>query len=169
MDFLKTLVDKLSQYNLLTNILPGTVLCVLLKYIDGMNFVIASDWYLAGIVFYFVGIVNNRFSSLVVEPLLKTKGFVKFAKYEEFVKAEKQDPKITILSNENNVFRAYISVIILTVFFYAYQRWLSTLAFFSNNGGLILLILLCALFVFSYKKQTKYVVKRVNENNKKQI
>ena len=32
MEALKLLVDKLSQYNFLTNILPGTVLCLILKH-----------------------------------------------------------------------------------------------------------------------------------------
>lgn len=162
METIKLIVDKLSQYNFLTNILPGTVLCILLKYVAGIDCVITADWYLSGIIFYFVGIVNNRFSSLVVELILKKCKIVKFVDYSRFLEAEKIDRKVTILSNENNVFRAYISVAFLTTIGFAYQRCLSRFSFFVNYGGLVLQILICALFVFSYKKQTRYVTDRVN-------
>ena len=109
MDTLRLLIDKLSQYNFLTNILPGTVLCILIKYIVGYNFFVIEDWYLMGVVFYFVGMVNNRFGSLIVEPFLKWIHFTKKAPYKDFVRAEKQDEKVTTLSMENNVFRSYIS------------------------------------------------------------
>ena len=66
MEVIKLLVDKLSQYNFLTNILPGTVLCLILKHI-GYDIIPFENLYLTGIVFYFIGMVNNRFSSLIIE------------------------------------------------------------------------------------------------------
>lgn len=32
MEIIKLIFNKLSQYNFLTNILPGTVLCIIIKY-----------------------------------------------------------------------------------------------------------------------------------------
>lgn len=52
MEILKLVIDKLSQYNFLTNILPGTVMCVILKYLVGYD-LIPDDYYQAGIVFLF--------------------------------------------------------------------------------------------------------------------
>lgn len=48
MEALKLLVDKLSQYNFLTNILPGTVLCLILKH-SGYDIISFDNWYLTGI------------------------------------------------------------------------------------------------------------------------
>ena len=81
MDGLKIFVEKLSQYNFLTNILPGTILCMILTYCVGYNFLISDNWYLQGVVFYFIGIVNNRFGSLVIENLLKKLRLVKEVLY----------------------------------------------------------------------------------------
>ena len=116
--------------------------------------------------FYFVGLVNNRFSSVVIEPILKKCSIVKHVKYAEFIRAEAKDEKLTTLSNENNVFRAYISVVLLSIFGFIYSKWLSSFQFTSNHGILIILILILVLFVFSYRKQTKYVVNRVKTNIK---
>ena len=82
MDSLKLLIDRLSQYNFLTNILPGSVLCVVLKYMVGYDLFVTGDWYQMGVIFYFVGMVNNRFGSIFVEWVLKETSFVKFASYD---------------------------------------------------------------------------------------
>ena len=168
MESLNLLIDKLSQYNFLTNVLPGTVLCIVLKYFVGYNLFVAEDWYLSGMVFYFVGMVNNRFGSLVVEPLMKLTHFVKFAPYTDFVKSEKKDTKISILSMENNVFRSYLSVFILSLLAYCYKYGLATICPHQISKEPILLILLLLLFAFSYRKQTKYVRKRVEANVSKE-
>lgn len=168
METLKLLIDKLSQYNFLTNILPGTVLCIVLKYLVGYEIFITEDWYLMGIVFYFVGMVNNRFSSLVVEPLLKCTHFVRFAPYKDFVSAEKKDAKITTLSMENNVFRSYISVFVVSLLAYGYKYGLTAVCPCQMSQELLLIILCLALFAFSYRKQTKYVKERVEANTPKE-
>lgn len=160
------IIDKLSQYNFLTNILPGTVLCLLLHYFVGYNLLL-SDYYLAGILFYFAGIVNSRFGSLVVEPLLKRLKILVFAPYSDFVKAEKQDIKLTVISQENNTYRSYVSVMLIVLLAYLYKITLANIEVVANNEIVILLALLIVLFVCSYRKQTNYVRERVEANLKK--
>lgn len=155
MEILKLLIDKLSQYNFLTNILPGTVLCIILKYLVGYD-LIPDDSYQAGIVFYFVGMVNSRVGSLVIEPLLKAISWVKFAPYPEFLKAEKEDAKLTILSQENNVFRSYISVMFVSLICYVYKNNSLDWRILSSDAPLVLIIALLVLFLFAYKKQTSF-------------
>ncbi len=160
------IIDKLSQYNFLTNILPGTVLCLLLHYLVGYNLLL-SDYYLAGILFYFAGIVNSRLGSLVVEPLLKRLKILVFAPYSDFVKAEKQDAKLTVISQENNTYRSYVSVMFIVLLAYLYKITLANIEVVANNEIVILLALLIVLFVCSYRKQTNYVRERVEANLKK--
>lgn len=166
MDGLKLLIDKLSQYNFLTNILPGSVLCVILKFWIGYDFISGFDWYVQGVIFYFVGMVNNRFGSLVLEWLLRLIKFVKFAPYKDFVLAEKKDSKITTLSMENNIFRTYLSVMIMSLLAYLYKTIENSCVWIEDNSILIVLIFLAILFAFSYRKQTKYVKERVEVINK---
>ena len=160
MEILKLIIDKLSQYNFLTNILPGTVLCIILKYLVGYD-LIPDDYCQAGIVFYFVGMVNSRVGSLVIEPILKAISWVKFAPYSEFLRAEKEDAKLTILSQENNVFRSYISLMFISILGYIYKNCSLDLRLSLNNESLVLIVILFVLFLFAYKKQTSFVRKRV--------
>lgn len=164
MDGLKMVVEKFSQYNFVTNILPGTVLCIVLKYLVGYDLMLTDDWYLLGILFYFVGMVNNRVGSLIVEPLLKACKIIKKAPYKDFVVAEKIDGKITILSTENNVYRSYISVCLMALFASLFKFITSNVYWLNEWKMQVVLVALLGLFVLSYRKQTIYVRKRVESN-----
>lgn len=167
MEIIKLIFDKLSQYNFLTNILPGTVLCIIIKYLVGYD-LIPDDYYQAGIVFYFAGMVNSRVGSLIIEPILKAISWIKFAPYPEFLQAEKEDLKLTILSQENNVFRSYISVMFISIVAYIYKNYSLVWLHVLSDAPLVLIVSLFVLFLFAYKKQTSFVRKRV-ENTIKRI
>lgn len=166
METIKLLINKLSQYNFLTNIIPGTVLCIILKYFVGYN-LIPEDYYLAGIVFYFVGMINSRVGSLIVEPFLKWIKWIVFAPYKDFITAEKQDEKVVVLNQENNVYRSYLSAVFISMIALLYKNTLTVYHFVQDNEIWILLGLLTILFLLSYRKQTQYVKKRVEANIKK--
>lgn len=169
MDSLKLLIDRLSQYNFLTNILPGSVLCIVLKYMVGYDLFVTGDWYQMGVIFYFVGMVNNRFGSIFVEWVLKETSFVKFASYDSFVLAEKNDDKISILSMENNVFRSYISVCLLSLLTFIFKCIAIKCAWVNELRYIFLLIALLVLFLLSYRKQTSYVLKRIEVIKKRMM
>lgn len=167
MNGLKVIVEKLSQYNILTNILPGTILCIVLTFCIGYNLLVTDNWYLQCVMFYFAGIVNNRFGSLAVEPLLKRLKILKFTSYKDYIKAESKDAKITILSTENNIFRSYISLCVLAILSLIFKILENNIEWIKNCNSeykmMTLLVLLLVIFVFSYRKQTSYVNKRINE------
>lgn len=172
MDGLKIFVEKLSQYNFLTNILPGTILCMILTYWVGYKFLISDNWYLQGVVFYFIGIVNNRFGSLVIEKLLKKIRVIKFTPYEDFVQAEIKDSKIAILNTDNNTFRSCVSLCTLSIIALLFKVLENNCTMVANCDCkykiLALMVLMLILFVCSYRKQTAYVNKRVNQSIKKE-
>lgn len=159
---IENLVEKLSQYNFLTNIIPGTVLCLIIEHIIGYHIIVVEGFFQTGILFYFVGLVNNRFGSVVIERLCKAFGIVSFCDYDDFVTAEKKDPKIATLSTENNVFRAYISVCVISLILYACKHVDVECLCLSKEVAVLLGLLF--LFVLSYRKQTEYVKKRVKSN-----
>lgn len=169
MDGLSVFIDKLSHYSFVTNILPGAVLCIILKDLIGYDLFVTKEWYLLGIIFYFVGIVCNRFGSVCVEPLLKPKRTEseKRSDYTNFMKAEQLDSKVITLNTENNVFRSYVSVCALSVIALGFRGLTELWPIIAKYQAIIVLVLILVLFVFSYRKQTKYVRERVEILTKK--
>ena len=157
-------------YNFLTNILPDTVLCIMFKYVIGFD-IIPSDYCQAGIVFYFVGIVNCRVGSLIIGPVLKKISWVKFSTYSDFIQAEKEDSKLTILSQENNVYRSYISVMLIAFIGFIYTNYSLGGYVFTIDKRLILILSLLILFLFAYRKRLlslKRVEKDIKDLHKEQ-
>lgn len=164
MELIKLFLERISQYNFLTNIIPGTILCLILHYLIGYKIIIEDNYYHSIILFYFVGVVNGRVGSLLIEPLLKKTHFVTFAPYSEFIKAESKDSKITILSQENNVYRSYITIMVISLCAYLLKNYDFGI---EMDNTLITLIMLLLLFALSYRKQTAYIRKRVEKAAKK--
>lgn len=163
---MKELLDKLSSYNIFNNLLPGVLFVQLLNALT--NYKVSLDNIVIGATLcYFFGLICSRVGSLLLGPLLLKFNFVKFSTYKEFVVACEQDSKIELLSEVNNMYRTFFSMFIVLIVIKLYE-WLS-------RNYLVLVILapyisiltLTLLFVFSFKKQTKYINERIkiNRNN----
>lgn len=164
MEAVNALIEKISQYNFLTNILPGTVLCLILQYLLGYN-VIPDDAYSAAVVFYFAGLVNGRVGSLIVMPFLKTIKLIVYEPYPKYIEAEKKDKKVAILSQENNTYRAYLSVMFISLLALGYQNCVCICVYVKNHETAFLLSALFVLFLLSYMKQSGFVRKRIEHHN----
>ena len=166
MELFKQIVEKLSPYEFITNLLPGTVLCIILQYLVGFNILVSDSIFVLGILFYFVGIVSNRFGSVCMEKVLKKCKFLVFVPYDDYIIAEKKDEKVALLNTINNSYRSYLSVIVLSLFAFGYKALLNVWECLNAYSGLFLLAALFFLFLFSYRKQTSYVRERVKKNLK---
>ena len=164
MEGLKEDVDKISSYNIFNYLLPGILFPYLLKELVGYDLI--QDNILIGVfLYYFIGLVISRFGSIFIEPLLKKIKFVKFANYKDFVSASKKDNKIELLSEVNNTYRTLLSMLLLLVVcrLYIYVKSRFNL---SNDFTLMLVItFLVIIFLYSYRKQTNYITKRIEANN----
>lgn len=85
-----------------------------------------------------------------------------FAPYSDYKDAEAKDPKVGILSTENNMYRTFLATFLtLLILFglnlipcvnvFMHTRWMAFLVITS----------LTLLFLFAYRKQTSYVRKSV--------
>ena len=160
---LKDSISKLSSYNLFTNLLPGILFVALLKYFTSFD-LIFEPVFLGLFLYYFIGIVINRIGSLVIEPILIKTKFLTFIDYSKFVKASKMDEKIEILSENNNMCRSLIALCVTLLLAAGYEWLMSKCSFIDTYSNVILIVLLFVIFLFSYRKQTKYVVKRCKAN-----
>ena len=161
MEALAALFSKISNYNILNNLIPGAILCVVFKYLVGYDIMNVGTLELI-VIFYFAGMINSRIGSLVLEPLLKKIKWVTFRDHHSFVEAEQKDKKINSLVEVNNMYRSMVSIgftSLIVKFYYVgvEQQWN-----FGNVSEWILLVALFLLFAFAYKKQTKYIVSRID-------
>ena len=154
------LLDKLSSYNLFNYLLPGVVCVIVSKFFVGLDFT-QSDLVLAAFLYYFFGMVISRVGSLVVEPVLKKISFVKFADYPNYVAATQKDKTIETLSEANNTYRTVIALFLVCIVLKCFLWLASVCAVLHTYTTLISILSVTALFLFSYRKQTSYVFKRI--------
>ena len=112
-------------------------------------------------VYYFMGLIINRISSLIVKPILKRCRFIHEVPYSDYAKAAKVDSKIDVLSETNNYFRALLTSCLLLIVMAILQISVCNIKWFSLNWKWLSLIFLSLLFLFAYKKQTKFICKRI--------
>ena len=162
---LAQIVEKISSYNIVNNLYPGILFVYVLKIMFGTN-LLSNNWVENLIVFYFVGMALSRIGSIVIEPIMKKIKIIKYAPYQDYVKASSIDPLVDTLSETNNTYRTLLSTFICA-FVYNLVASINEvclknkITFLQENKDWILLTLLILLFVFSYVKQTSYVRKRV--------
>jgi hypothetical protein len=154
------LLNKISSYNVFNYLLPGIVFTVvaseLLHYPVAQRDIITELF-----LYYFVGLVISRFGSVIIEPLAKGIRLVRFAKYKDFVLAEKKEPKLELLSEVNNTYRTFCSLFVLLLLLKVYLRMETRFPSIRSWDGTILVILLLILFLYSFRKQTAYITQRI--------
>lgn len=157
---LSDLLDKLTSYNLFNYLLPGAVFA----YFAESSFqikLVPDDLITAAFVYYFLGLVVSRFGSLVLEPLLIKLRFVQFESYADFLSASQKDSKIEVLVEASNMYRTFVSTMVLLLFLATYLKLEATYPFLHEWRELIGGMTLALVFLFAYKKQTDYILERV--------
>jgi len=155
------IIDKISSYNILNYLLPGTLFAVISDAYSSYSFV-QDDLFVGVFAYYFIGLVISRVGSLVIEPLLKNVGFLKFADYDKFLAASKVDEKLDQLSEANNMYRTICSLFVFVLGLLVFDAVASRVPYLRDGAPYVVAVVLLVLFIFSYRKQTRYIVKRVN-------
>jgi hypothetical protein len=165
---MKEIIDKISSYNLFNYLFPGVIFVILLREITEYDLVQENN-FLGAFLYYFIGLVISRFGSLVIGEILQNKKmkFIEFADYTDFIFASDKDQKIELFSEINNMYRTLISLFCLLLLSKLYQVISDWLNISENLSYILLILVLIILFVFSYRKQTGFVVKRVASRTEK--
>ena len=157
---MKDLLDKLSSYNLFNYLLPGTLFVAGAERITVHRFT-HENIVVTLFLYYFIGLVVSRFGSLVVGPLLQRTKFVKFAPYKRFIECCKVDPKVELLSEQNNMYRTLCALFLALPIFKGADALVHWSGVRRDVADVIGFFLLFALFAFAYRKQTSFVRQRV--------
>jgi hypothetical protein len=161
---MKDILGKLDSYQILTNLLPGVLFGLLLEVLFATTLPVLNIGEQI-VAYYFIGLLINRIGSLIVEPILRKIKFIKFAKYSDFLKAEKIDSKIKTMSEINNFTRSLLTCTLLLPVFWVLQVLFFKCIWFSENWEWFVIVALIILLLFSYRKQTDYVRERVENTN----
>lgn len=155
------IIDKLSAYNIFTNLFPGTIFCFLAEDFFGLT-LIQDDLVVAFFLYYFCGMVISRVSSIVIEPLMKKIKFVTYADYKDYVAASAEDEHLAVLLETSNSYR---SVVALLICLFATGVWTATTSAWPNFAAYshyAFAVALLVLFSLAFRKQTRYIVERVS-------
>lgn len=134
-------IEKLGSYQIMTSLLPGIFFGIALKLLLGITLPIQNIGEEI-MVYYFMGLIINRISSLIVKPVLKRYKFVHEAPYSDYAKAVKIDSKIDVLSEANNFFRALLTSSLLLIVIQAIRLSIWKIEWISSNWELISMIFL---------------------------
>jgi hypothetical protein len=156
---MENFLDKISSYHLVNYLLPGILFCVALNMYDmdtSMNSLVVSIS-----VYYFCGMLLSRFGSLLIEPIIRK--LIKHTEYEDYIEACNKDSKIEVLVETNNLYRTLLAAALVLLLVRPYMYLAGKFAVFSSPTMLFSILLL--IFIISYIKQTKIVIKRINKAN----
>ena len=145
----------MSTYNIFNYLFPGVVFVILLKHVTNI-YLIMNDLVLGMFLYYFFGLVLSRIGSILIEPVLRCTKIVQFSDYARFIKASKLDNKIELLSEVNNMHRTIIAMLVVLL---VTSICNGSATCYLTTGLLGLVI----LFILSYRKQTSFITKRIEE------
>ena len=158
---METLLSLLSTYELFNNIFPGIIFSYFLN-LEGYTLVVEKiDVYEKLFIYYFIGLIISRIGSLFLEPLFRKLKIIKFADYTKFLKVEEKDNKISIFVLVNNMYRSFIIVFFFNFLYLLYLILENNFLFCTLLAKLLIILSFFFLFVFSYRKQTECIRKRV--------
>lgn len=164
---MESLFEKISAYNIFNNIIPGAVFCYFFNLFFLVN--IGGDGTAYNLcLFYFWGIFVSRIGSLFIENFSIKTNFVKYAPYGDYLRASKNDSDLKMFLEVNNMLRTFSAVFLclLSIFLLSFLvLYLDIKWFFIGSfsiAGASASFFLFLIMMFAYRKQTSYIVKRVN-------
>lgn len=162
---MEKILEKISSYHLLNNLIPGMLFIYLLDML-GIFSVEMNEVLKLLFLGYYAGMVINRVGSVVVEPLFQTCKIVNYAPYPDYLKAEQTDKKLSALLADNNVYRTMTAMFLLLIVLYIGHMIPKVDAFMHTDWAtLLLLVCILVLYVLAFRKQTSYIRKRVKKAN----
>lgn len=163
---MKEIVTKLTTYNIFNYLFPGVLYAFFIKEFFSIN-IIQKDLLIGFFVYYFIGSVISRIGSIFIERVLKKINFIKFVNYSDFISASQKDSKIKELSEQNNMYRTLLSLFFCLLITKLIILGTAKIEWLKEHLIIITLSSLFLIFLFAYKKQTKYVTDRILTANNK--
>lgn len=156
-------LNKLSEYHFIQSLVPGMIFTYCSKIFYGINFLTDKPVY-DFIVILIIGLIISRIGSIIVEPLLRKVKILNFCKYTDYIEASQKDSLIKNLSETSNLYRVIIATFLVLLVEKVYLIITEKFDWLNDWSYLVISVLLIVLFVFSYRKQTKYIKQRIDKS-----
>ncbi len=157
---MKEIMDKISTYNFFNYLLPGIIFVTIANEFTKFKFP-ENNFIITIFAYYFIGLVISRVGSLVIEPFLIKAAFIEKVAYKSFISSSEQHEKIELLSEANNMYRTFISMLFLLLIIKCVEVVESKYPALILLNPYLLILSLLVIFLYSYRKQTQYISKRV--------
>lgn len=157
---MKDILEKISSYNLFNYLLPGVIFSVLGQRL-GIIALPKADVIVLAFLYYFIGMVVSRVGSLIMEPILKKLRIIKYSPYTDYLKASEKDVKMAGMVEANNTYRTLAATFFALVIGLAVISLADKLGLSVETREYWLAGSLFVLFVFSFRKQSAFIVSRV--------
>jgi len=157
------LISKISSYEIFNNIIPGAVFAFLLEALSIFHFETTSI-ITDVVLYYFLGLIVSRIGSLIIDPALQLSGIIEKADYSAFIRASAKDEKILVLLEFRNLLRTVFSLLIVTLAAYLWVILTPSFQLSSTTKNILVLSSLALLFLLSYRKQNRFITKRVEHH-----
>lgn len=153
-------LEKLEEYNIFNYLLPGIIFTYILKYYVGID-VFQKNIIEMAFIYYFIGSVISRIGSILLETFLIKIKFLRYVSHSDYVDASKEDKVIEKLSMVNNMYRTLCSAFIILIILKIAKAVVEYFKLSQSTISTTIIISGIILYLFSYRKQTKYIVSRV--------
>lgn len=158
---MKDLLDRLSSYNIFNALFPGIIFVILVDKFLPYSF-IQENIVLGIFLYYFIGIVISRLGSLVIEPFLRRTLFLPSWDYNDYIRAsDDSSPKPELLLEVCNMYRSLCALFTMLFFMFLYEIVIAGVNPSEAWPVILLFVSLLLIFLFAYRKQTQYLIKRI--------
>jgi hypothetical protein len=160
---LKSLIDKLSSYNLFNYLFPGFLFFVILKITLGLGDTSVLSLIEQIVIVYFSGLILSRIGSLIIEGVF-LKAYLKNKKIDtlDYFNKSKGNLKLEIIFEAMNMYRTLSAMsLVLMVIYLVYSIIQLTGSNTNAVPGFVYTVsalLLCVLFTFAFCKQRNKVI-----------
>ena len=157
---MEKLIEKLSSYNILNNLIPGAAF-IWLSNLFGI-FAISQDSIIEKLfIYYFCGMIVSRIGSIVIEKICLERKIISYVPKKEYVEAAKRDKVIEELLETSNLYRTCAGMILTIGVCKIYVIGAQYFNLLSLLNKWLILILLFVLFFAAFCKQTKHISIRI--------
>ncbi len=155
-------LEKIDEYNIFNYLLPGVIFTYLLKYYIGID-IFQENIVEMIFIYYFIGSIISRVGSIILESILIKIKFIYYTPNADYIKSSKKDKKINRLLTVNNVYRSFCAGSILLLILKIVKELILKYNIPQYIISTILIMMIALLYLFSYRKQTKYIVQRIKK------
>ena len=154
---IEKVLDKISKYDIIVNFIPGSVFVYCCKFFGQVD-ILYNNFLIDIPVIYFYGMLSELIGDALIN-FLKILKIVNYANYDDFLKADKRNSKVSLISRKVSMLKAMIGSHMIFITFITFKE------FNFKRLMFILVGIAVVLEVIRINKEIGFIKKRIVVNN----